>query len=146
MNNTDFSILETRIEYTFKNIDLLKEALVHRSYRNDILKNKGSNNERLEFLGDAVLELVITQFLFETYPSHPEGDLTSFRAALVRTESLAAEALRLGVGEFVYMSKGEETTGGRERPYILANTMESIIGAIYMDGGFESAKVFKLTP
>lgn len=141
--NKDTNELEKKIGHKFNDRELFKESLIHRSYRNDVLKrDKIVNNERLEFLGDAVLELVVTQYLFESYPKYPEGDLTSFRAALVRTESLAEEALRLGIGEFIYMSNGEEATGGRERPYILANTVEAIIGAIYLDSDYDAAKQF----
>jgi ribonuclease-3 len=137
--NSNLQDLKDTINVQFNNDEFLKEALIHRSYQaNDDL----GNNERLEFLGDAVLELAVTEFLFETYPKRSEGDLTSFRAALVRTESLAEEALRLGFGEFIYMSNGEESTGGRTRPYILANTVEAIIGAIYRDQGYEPAKNF----
>jgi ribonuclease-3 len=98
------------------------------------------HNERLEFLGDAVLELLSTQFLFIKYPDRPEGDLTSFRAALVRTESLAEASTSLHLGEHIYMSKGEAATGGRTRPYILANTFEAVLGAIFLDQGLEACQ------
>lgn len=123
--------------------NLYHEAFVHRSYVNESSETS-NNNERLEFLGDAVLELVVTEFLFKNYPSYAEGDLTSFRAALVRTESLAEEAQRLKLGEFIYMSNGEEATGGRNRPYILANTFEAIVGAIYLDKQYAEAERFIL--
>lgn len=126
----------------FSNLALLEEALRHRSYLNEHKNTKLESNERLEFLGDAVLELVSTEFLFAKYPERAEGDLTSFRAALVRTESLAESSLKLGVSEYLYMSKGEEATGGRTRPYILANTFEALVGAIYLDQGYEAAKKF----
>ncbi len=142
MNNTDLNSLENKLGVKFINSKLLSEALTHRSYVNENRGEGLQHNERLEFLGDAVLELVITEFLFKKYEDHPEGDLTSFRAALVKTESLAEEAERLGFGEFIFMSKGEESTGGRQRPYILANTVEAIIGAIYLDQGYETAKKF----
>lgn len=128
----------------FNNWNLLTEALTHRSYVNEHKEESLSHNERLEFLGDAVLELSITKFLFNTYSDFMEGDLTSFRAALVKTESLAEEALRLNFGDFLLMSKGEESTGGRERQYILANSVEAIIGAIYQDQGFDVADEFIL--
>jgi len=128
----------------FNNWNLLTEALTHRSYVNEHKEESLSHNERLEFLGDAVLELSITKFLFNTYSDFMEGDLTSFRAALVKTESLAEEALRLNFGDFLFMSKGEESTGGRERQYILANSVEAIIGAIYQDQGFDVADEFIL--
>jgi ribonuclease-3 len=119
----------------FTNLSLLDEAFTHRSFSK-------KHNERLEFLGDAVLELVITELLFKDFKDRTEGDLTSFRAAVVRTESLAEEATRLGLGELIRMSKGEEATGGRSRQYILADVFESFIGAIYIDQGFETAKQF----
>jgi ribonuclease-3 len=124
-----------------KNESLYHTALVHRSFVNET-DGKIENNERLEFLGDAVLELATTEYLFETFPDRSEGTLTSFRSALVRTESLAQEATRLGIGKYIYMSKGEEASGGRNRPYILANTLEAIIGAIYLDLGYKSCKKF----
>lgn len=137
------SEFETKIGVIFKDKSLIKQALIHRSFINEINeKNDLSHNERIEFLGDAVLELIITEHLFKTYPEYKEGELTSFRAATVRTTSLAATAEALEIGEYVYMSKGEESTGGRHRPYILANTFESILGAIYLDQGFEAVKSF----
>ncbi len=134
--------LEKTIKFEFKNKALLIEALTHRSYLNENKDYKGSNNERLEFLGDAVLELVVTQYLFKKYTQLPEGILTSIRSSLVRTESLAAEALKIKLGEYILMSNGEEVTGGRERPYILANTMEALIGAIYLDRGMTASTTF----
>jgi ribonuclease-3 len=132
------------IKVSFKNLDLLREALTHRSYLNELNGEQAElqHNERLEFLGDAVLELITTEYLFEQYPQRPEGDLTSFRAALVRTESLAHEAKKLNYGKYVFMSRGEEATGGRERPYILANTFEAVLGAIYLDQGIATASKF----
>lgn len=140
MDTSKLPELSAKLGVEFKNIDLLREALTHRSYINENRELNIQHNERLEFLGDAVLELASTRFLFEKYPDRPEGELTSFRAALVRTESLAAEAKTFNLGEYIFMSKGEEATGGRNRPYILANTVEATIGAIYMDQGFESAE------
>jgi ribonuclease-3 len=127
--------LEEKIGYSFKDKDLAERALTHRSYLNEV-NEPVLHNERLEFLGDAVLELAITQYLFKNYPDNPEGDLTSFRAAVVRTESLAETAADLDLGKFILMSKGEEITGGRQRPYILANTVEALLGAIYLDSDF----------
>jgi ribonuclease-3 len=125
-----------------KNIGLLKKAITHRSYINEHKNEKLEHNERLEFLGDAVLELLVSKHLFDNYPSKPEGDLTSFRAATVRTESLAEEAEKLKIGKFIFMSKGEEQTGGRTRPYILANTFEAVVGAIYLDRGISTVSTF----
>lgn len=127
---------------TFNHLGFLKEALIHRSYLNENRDSALRHNERLEFLGDAVLELIVTEHLFKTYQDRPEGELTSFRAALVRTESLAAESEKLNLGEYLYMSKGEEGTGGRKRQYILANTFEAVLGAIYLDQGLESCVGF----
>lgn len=122
--------------------ELLKKALTHRSFLNEIKDRTLEHNERLEFLGDAVLELVVTEYLFVNYTNLNEGVLTSFRAALVKTESLAEEAKRLGIGEYVFMSRGEEQSGGRSRQYILANTMEAIFGAVYLSVGYLDTKKF----
>lgn len=141
-NNDKLSQLSSKIGYEFANVELLKQALTHRSFVNESKYEEVSHNERLEFLGDAVLELVVTEYLFNNYTDRPEGELTSFRAAVVRTESLADTANSLGLGEFIFMSKGEAATGGRSRPYILANTVEALLGAIYLDGGFPPCKLF----
>lgn len=139
----DLSKLKEKLELDI-NEDLLKNALTHRSFINEVRSKDLSHNERLEFLGDAVLELVVTEYLFKNYPDLNEGVLTSFRAALVKTESLAEEAKRLGIGEFIFMSKGEEQSGGRDRQYILANTVEAIIGSIYLSLGYEASNKFIL--
>jgi ribonuclease-3 len=132
----DFSELLKRIDIEeFHNIEILKEAFTHKSFSK-------AHNERLEFLGDAVLELVITELLFSDFPDKQEGILTSFRAAIVRSESLYAEAMKLGLGEFIRMSKGEEATGGRTRMYILADVFEALVGAIYLDKGYDISKKF----
>jgi ribonuclease III len=135
-------LFEKSLKIKFNNQAIIYEALRHRSYLNEHKDVQLASNERLEFLGDAVLELVSTEYLFGKYPDRAEGDLTSFRAALVRTESLAETSLQLGVSDYLYMSKGEEATGGRTRPYILANAFEAIIGAIYLDQGYEAVKKF----
>lgn len=119
----------------------LKVALTHRSYHNEA-REQLEHNERYEFLGDAVLELVATQYLFEKFPEDPEGVLTSYRSALVKTESLAEEAKRLNLGQYILMSKGEDMSGGRTRLYILANTVEAIIGAMYLTLGYDACKAF----
>ena len=143
MNSTrDLSELETKLGIKFLNKKLLKTALTHRSYLNENHSEEIENNERLEFLGDAVLELITTEYLFLQHPQRAEGELTSFRSALVKTTSLGDTALELTIGEFIFMSKGEEVTGGRARPYILANTFESILGAIYLDQGYKVARSF----
>jgi len=121
---------------------LLRTAVTHRSYLNEHREATWDHNERLEFLGDAVLELVVTDHLFKTYPEKPEGELTAIRAALVNTVSLSAAAEALGVNRFLLMSKGESKDEGRARQYILANVFESCIGALYLDQGYEAARVF----
>lgn len=134
--------LEERLGVTFTDAEHLLTAVTHRSYLNEHREAKQDHNERYEFLGDAVLELVITDFLFNKYPEKPEGDLTAIRAALVNTLSLAEVATALNINEFLLLSKGEEKDTGRARQYILANTFESLIGAIYLDQGYDAAKEF----
>jgi ribonuclease-3 len=126
----------------FMNIDLLAEALTHRSYLNEHRAVKQSHNERLEFLGDAVLELAVTHFLFNKFPDRPEGDLTNYRAALVNTVSLAETAQAIGLGELLLLSKGEARDTGRARENILANAFEAVIGALYLDQGYAAADAF----
>ncbi|HFC76996.1 MAG TPA: ribonuclease III [Candidatus Moranbacteria bacterium] len=132
-----------KIGIEFKNLDLLEEALTHRSYLNENKNIKKRHNERLEFLGDAVLELVVTDFLFHNY-KNAEGDLTSWRAALVNGATLAEVSGGLNVGNYLLMSKGESMDTGRARQYLLANAMEAIIGAIYLDQGYDVVKDFIL--
>ena len=139
-NNLD--ILQKKIGIAFTNKILLGTAFVHRSYLNEHKKYKGPSNERLEFLGDAALSIVVSSFLFEKLPNEPEGKLTTSRAALVRTETLAKIAKSLSLGKHLVLSKGEEETGGRENPSILANTFEALIGAIYLDQGIEKTEEF----
>lgn len=126
----------------FKNQQLLTTALTHRSALNEYPDISPESNERLEFLGDAVLELVTTEFLFAKFPAEQEGVLTAYRSALVKTTTLAEVAEKLELGKKLYMSKGEEATGGRDNPALLANTMEAIIGALYLDQGLETARSF----
>ncbi len=125
----------------FNNPELLVTALTHRSYLNEHKKSVKEHNERLEFLGDAVLELVVTEFLYKTY-SEPEGILTNWRSALVRTESISAASERLGFNEYLRLSRGEKRGSERARQQILANCFEAIIGAIYLDQGYDAAAVF----
>jgi ribonuclease-3 len=134
--------LEKIIGVTFSEKIHLLTAITHRSYLNEHREAKQEHNERYEFLGDAVLELVVTDFLFHKYPEKPEGELTAIRAALVNTISLADAASRMNINEYLLLSKGEAKDTGRARQYILANTFESIIGAIYLDQGYEAAKEF----
>lgn len=134
--------LEKLIGVTFRDTAHLLTAITHRSYLNEHREARQDHNERYEFLGDAILELVVTDFLFGKYPERPEGELTAIRAALVNTTSLSDAASSLGINEFLLLSKGEERDTGRARQYILANTFESIIGAIYLDQGYDSARDF----
>jgi ribonuclease III len=149
MDETNLKAAADALGLTFPDPKLLQEALTHKSYTNEVKPLVAPHNERLEFLGDAVLELAITEYLFAKYPDKPEGELTSFRAALVRKESLAEEAQTIELGKFLYMSKGEEATGGRTRAYILANAFEALIGCIYLELGYQTAADFiikQLTP
>lgn len=138
----NLSKFEEIIKVNFKDKSLLQQALTHRSYINENKNYKLPHNERLEFLGDAVLELVVTEFLFKKYPDKTEGDLTSYRAALVNTNTLSLASDRLNVNNFVLLSRGESKDVGRARAYILANAFEAIVGAIYLDSGYESARDF----
>ncbi len=134
--------LEKSISYKFKNQDFINEALTHRSYLNENPTWKTPHNERLEFLGDAVLELVVTEILFSKYPNSAEGQLTSFRAALVNYQMVAEVSNVIQLEDYLLHSKGESKDMGRARDVILANAIESLIGAIYLDGGYDSAKQF----
>ncbi len=138
----NLSAFEEKLELKFDNQELLKQALVHRSYINEHPSFKTGHNERLEFLGDAVLELVVTEYLYYNY-DNPEGELTNWRAALVNAKMLADIAHRLGLESYLYLSRGEAKDNNQKaRNYILANSMEALIGAIFLDQGFEGAKVF----
>ena len=132
--------LEKALQYQFKDTALLREALRHSSYANEHRGSGLSSNERLEFLGDAVLGLVTGEYLFRAHPDAPEGDLTRMRAALVCEESLHEVAQTLGLGEYLKLGRGEESGGGRERPSILADATESVFAAVYLDGGMEAAR------
>ena len=135
--------LEKRMNYRFKNRAYLMQALTHSSFANE--RNNGSkSNERMEFLGDSVLSLISSQFLFETYPDMPEGELSKLKAALVCTESLSGFARQIHLGDYLFLGKGESHTGGAERPSILEDAFESLIAAIYLDGGLECARTFDL--
>ncbi|MDD3679041.1 MAG: ribonuclease III [Patescibacteria group bacterium] len=136
----DLKKIQKKIGVDFNNLDLLKTAFIHRSYINEH-KSVKEHNERLEFLGDAVLELVTTEFLYENY-DNPEGDLTNWRSALVKTESISAVASELGFEDHLRMSRGERASTGRSRQLILANSFEAIIGAIYLDRGYKAAQKF----
>ena len=136
--------LQERIGYRFKNKNLLRQALTHSSYANEKHMSKLSDNERLEFLGDAVLEIVSSEFLFQKYPKMPEGDLTKLRASIVCEPTLALCTKEMDLGKYLFLGKGEDMTGGRKRKSILSDALEALIGSIYLDGGFASAKEFIL--
>ena len=136
--------LEQIIGYTFQNKKLLKQALTHSSYANEKKLGKLGCNERLEFLGDAVLELVSSDFLYARFPQIPEGELTKKRASLVCEPSLAYCARQFGLPKFLLLGRGENMTGGRNRDSIVSDATEALLGAIYLDGGFEPAKAFIL--
>lgn len=138
----DFSIFERNAGVTFTDKNLLKQAFIHRSFLNENRDTKLEHNERLEFLGDAVLELVITDYLYHKYPGKPEGELTAYRSSLVNSNTLAAAAEKLGMNSFLLLSKGEAKDTGRARQYILANTFESFAGALYLDQGYGAARDF----
>lgn len=138
----DFSKFESRINVTFLDKKLLMQAFTHRSYINEHRGGGMEHNERLEFLGDAVLELSITDFLYKKYPEENEGELTSYRAALVNANTIGDAAKKLGMDEFLLLSKGEAKDQGKGRQYILANTFEAVIGALYLDQGYAAADEF----
>ena len=141
---TNLTELESRIGYSFKDKTLLVKALTHSSYANEKKLGKGGCNERLEFLGDAVLELISSHFLFEKYPKLPEGELTKKRASLVCEPSLAFCARDFELPKYLLLGRGEELTGGRNRDSIVSDATEALLGAIYLDGGFANAKEFVL--
>lgn len=134
--------LEEKINISFKDKNLLDLAFVHKSYVNEHKEKRQEFNERLEFLGDAVLELVVTDFLYKNYPTESEGVLTNWRSALVKGKHLAEISNELNLGVYLYLSRGEEKSGGRKKNYILANTLEALIGAIYLDQGYKEAHSF----
>lgn len=140
----DLNEFQSKIGYTFKNRHLLEQALTHSSYANEKHMKKHSDNERLEFLGDAVLEIVSSEFLFINYPQKPEGELTKLRASIVCEPTLALCTKPLDLGKYLRLGRGEDHTGGRKRKSILSDALEAVIGAIYLDGGFTNAKEFVL--
>jgi len=135
-------VLENKINYHFSDATILINALTHSSYANEMRLEKEKNNERLEFLGDAVLELVTSEAVFKEYPNLSEGDLTKLRASIVCEQTLSVCAKDINIGEYVLLGKGEDISGGRKRDSILSDTLEAVIGAIYLDGGFTNAKEF----
>ena len=136
--------LEKRIGYSFQDKKLLEHAMIHSSYANEKHMKKLSDNERLEFLGDAVLEIISSDFLYKNYPQKPEGELTKLRASIVCEPTLALCTEAIHLGDYLYLGNGEDMTGGRKRKSILSDALEAVIGAIYLDGGFANAKEFVL--
>lgn len=134
--------LEKKIGYRFSDFSYLEHAMRHSSYCNEQKMDRFMNNERLEFLGDAVLELVTSEFLYLNYPKMPEGEATRKRASMVCEQTLALCAKEIDLGSYLYLGKGEDHTGGRERASVISDALEALIGAIYLDGGFTSAKEF----
>ncbi|OGI85920.1 ribonuclease III [Candidatus Nomurabacteria bacterium RIFCSPLOWO2_01_FULL_39_17] len=137
-----FSDFEKKTKIIFKNKDLLKQAFIHRSYINENENSGFSHNERLEFLGDAVLELIVTNFLYKKYPDYTEGELTALRSALVNAVIISDIALKVGMNNYLLLSKGENKDTGKARQYILANTYEAYVGAVYLDQGYNAAEKF----
>ena len=138
----NLSDLEKKIGYRFQEFSLLEHAMRHSSFCNEQKMDKLQNNERMEFLGDAVLELVTSEFLYTKYPKMPEGEATRKRASMVCEQTLALCAKELELGSYLFLGKGEELTGGRERASVTSDALEALIGAIYLDGGFTNAKEF----
>jgi ribonuclease-3 len=132
--------LEAALHYQFQQPDLLRAALVHRSYLHDVPEGAAESNERLEFLGDAVLGFVVARRLYLRHPDKPEGQLTNMRGALVRLSRLSAWGAELDLGRYLYLSKGEEAQGGRERPTIIGRAMEALLGALYLDGSLDAVE------
>ena len=142
MEDARFHEFESVISYRFKDMKLLIQALTHRSYANENNLKKIENNERLEFLGDAVLEIVTSDYLYRKYPTRLEGELTKFRASIVCEPTLAEFAREINLGDYLLLGKGEDSSGGRKRDSVLSDAVEALIGSIYIDGGIEPAKVF----
>lgn len=142
MKPADLNQLQEKINYYFQNPNLLRNAMTHSSFSNERHLNRLTNNERLEFLGDAVLEITTSEFLYNEYPDLPEGELTKKRASMVCEQTLALCAAEINLGSYLYLGKGEDMTGGRRRASVTSDAMEALIGAIYLDGGFASAKEF----
>lgn len=145
MNIQQFEDFESKIGYTFSNKNTLLLAFTHSSYANEQKKSNHENNERLEFLGDAVLDMVVSEYMYRLFPEMPEGELTKLRASVVCEGSLAKLARQLNFGEYLFLGRGEETTGGRNRDSILADTFEAVIGAICIDGGIENVTKYILS-
>ncbi|MCK8816924.1 ribonuclease III [Natroniella sulfidigena] len=136
--------LEQEIEVEFENEELLKRALTHKSYSNENRNQNLKNNERLEFLGDAILDLVISEYIFDKYSEHPEGELAKIRSVVVSAPVLAEKSKEINLGNYLLLGKGEEITGGRKRDSILADAFEALVGSIYLDQGLETVRKFIL--
>jgi ribonuclease-3 len=141
----NLNALQKNLNYSFKDKEFLKKALTHSSYGNEHNMGLTENNERLEFLGDAILNLVVSQYLYKKYPNYPEGELTKIRAKVVCESSLAYAARKIQIGKYLLLGKGEEATGGRDRESILADAAEAIVGAIYMDSDFDTTNKLLLS-
>jgi len=133
----DLNLLQENLNYRFIDIELLETALTHTSYANENNIHESKSNERLEFLGDAIISLVVSEYLYNKYPFYPEGELTKIRAKVVCEKSLAYAAKKIDLGKFLYLGKGEEHTGGRQRNSILADAFEALTGAVFLDSSFE---------
>lgn len=142
LRSKELKELQRILKYSFKDIGMLNTALTHSSYANEKGMLRNQYNERLEFLGDAVLQMITSEYLYNKYEEYPEGILTKMRASLVMGQALGAYSGSLGLGRFLRMGKGEETSGGRERESILANAFEAVIGSMYLDGGYSPVKAF----
>jgi ribonuclease-3 len=138
----EFKDLERKLGLKFSRREFLSTALAHRSYLNEAAQDNLNSNERLEFLGDAILSFVVSEWLYREFPHHPEGNLTDLRSNMVKSEALAKIAQRLGVGDYLFLGKGEDEAGGRKNPLLLANTLEAIIGAIFLDQGLKPTENF----
>lgn len=145
MNKTAYDELEKVIKYEFKDIGILINALTHSSYANEKKNMKISSNERLEFLGDSVLNFIVSSYIYSSYPNLPEGEMTKIRASVVCEHTLKELSNSIGLGDYLKLGKGEEQTGGRKRPSILADVFEAVVGGIYIDGQLESAKKFVMS-
>jgi ribonuclease-3 len=144
-SSENIQILETTIGYRFKKKALLREALTHKSFAKEKTGESPPFNERLEFLGDAVLGLIISHYLYSTYPDYAESEFSKIRAYAVQEATLSDSALNLGIGSHLYLGRGEETSGGRKKTSLLANAFEAILAAVYLDGGLKNARAFVLT-
>jgi ribonuclease III len=144
MADQRFLDFQKNIQYTFLHPELLREAVTHKSYLNEVRDPEEKDNERLEFLGDSVLDLAVSENLSAAYPASPEGELSKMKSRIVSERALARVSRKLELGRFLILGKGEEMTGGREKPSLLADALEAVIAAIYRDGGFEPARKFIL--